>query len=384
MGKSIESIAPVLEGLRVLDFGRYIAAPFCASLLSDLGADVIRVEPRAGASDRDVMPLGKGRDGALYCQMNRGKRSLALDFTTLEDSPILKRLVATSDVVIVNMPPRQLGKVGLTYDALCALKSDIILTTISAYATGGQSRDLTGFDGSGQSLSGAMHITGDGSVPTRAAVSYVDYSTGITAAYATLAALIGRLRTGSGQHVETSLLQNALAIMNPILIEAATGARHRVATGNRSPISGPSDAFETEDGWVMIQVIGDAMFARLAEQIGQPELVGHSDYATDIARGENGAKLSSIVAQWCRTKTSAEILKILSLARIPCVPILTPAEALQNSEIRQGGYFSFPGATDIPIAAPLASISGTVPLKSAPVLGEHNDEILRELGISQA
>ncbi|WP_161597023.1 CaiB/BaiF CoA transferase family protein [Rhizobium glycinendophyticum] len=381
MGGKTDSIGPALEGLRVLDFGRYIAAPLCAALLADIGADVIRVEPATGASDRDVMPLGANQDGALYTQMNRGKRSLALDFRCLADSPVLKALVPTSDIVVVNMPPKQLEKVGLNYAALCALKPDIILTTISAYSTSGENRNLTGFDGTGQALSGAMHIAGNGSMPMRAAVSYVDYSTGITAAYATLAAVIARMRSGHGQHVETSLMQNALAIMNPILIEAATGARHRVATGNRSPISGPSDAFETKDGWVMIQVIGDAMFARFAEQIGRPDLVVHDDYASDIARGENGAALSAVVADWCRRQTSEDVLRRLSQARIPCVPILTPAQALQASQTLGGGYFSYPGGEAVPIAAPMAQIAGPAALYPAPRLGAHNTEIMRELGM---
>ncbi|WP_160381800.1 CaiB/BaiF CoA transferase family protein [Pseudooceanicola pacificus] len=380
----IDPADPVLAGVRVLDFGRYIAAPLCAALLADLGADVIRVEPASGASDRDVMPLGPDRDGALYSQMNRGKRSLAIDFGDPHESPVLRSLVAASDVVVVNMPPRQLAKAGLSYDRLKALKPDIILTTISAYSTTGSGSNLTGFDGTGQALSGAMHITGDGTMPTRAAVSYVDYSTGISAAYATLAAIIRHMRTGHGQHVETSLLRNALAIMNPILIEVATGVRSRRATGNRSPISGPSDAFRSADGWVMIQVIGDVMFARLAELIGRPDLVGQDDYASDIARGENGAALSEIVANWCRTRSSADIMSSLSEVRIPCVPILTPAQAMQSPELQGGGYFSYPGARDVPVVAPLARIAGSAELRPSPRLGEHNEEILREIGVGPA
>ncbi|MCF8500827.1 MAG: CoA transferase, partial [Rhodospirillum sp.] len=205
---------------------------------------------------------------------------------------------------------------------------------------------------------------------------------GIAAAYATLAALYRKARTGEGQQVEISLLKTALAIMNPILIEAATGARHRVATGNRSPISGPSDAFETRDGWVMIQVIGDAMFARLADVIGKPTLANAPEYASDIKRGENGAALSDVVAAWCREKTSGEVMGILSAARIPCVPILGPAEALMSPEIRGGGYFSGSDPANAPLVASLADIAGTVPVRPAPALGEHNREILEELSMT--
>jgi crotonobetainyl-CoA:carnitine CoA-transferase CaiB-like acyl-CoA transferase len=376
----VGSKAAVLDGIRVLDFGRYIAAPLCASMLADLGADVIRVEPTGGAQDRWVMPIEGQANGALYSQMNRNKRSLALDFTSAAQDVALRRLIATADVVVVNMPPRQLARLGLDYAALKAVRSDIILTTITAYSAAGQSSDLTGFDGTGQALSGAMQITGTGEVPMRAAVSYVDYATGINAAYATLAALIRRMRSGAGQQVQVSLLQTALAVMNPILIEASTGTRHRQATGNRSPISGPSDAYCTRDGWVMIQVIGDEMFARFCRTIGRADLVGHVDYASDLARGENGRALSAIVAEWCGARTSGEVLKLLAAARLPCVPVLTPAEAMQSDEIRSGGYFAWPEGPAIPVAAPMARIEGSVKAREAPALGQHNAEILAEIG----
>jgi crotonobetainyl-CoA:carnitine CoA-transferase CaiB-like acyl-CoA transferase len=374
------SDAPVLEGIRVLDFGRYIAAPLCAAMLADLGADVIRVEPIAGAADREVMPLNGLAEGALYTQMNRNKRSLALDFVTVVGSETLLRLVATADVVVVNMPPKQLAKLGLDYAALSAIRPDIILVTITAYSTSGENRNLTGFDGTGQASSGAMHITGDSAIPTRAAVSYVDYATGINAAHATLAALIRRMRTGKGQQVETSLLQSALAIMNPILIEAATGTRHRSATGNRSPISGPSDAFRTCDGWVMIQIIGNEMFARFVRTIGRDDLIGHPDYASDLARGENGAALSAVVAEWCSGLTAAEVMRRLSEARLPCVPILSPTQAVASDEARSGGYFAQPSGPLLPVVSPMARMAGTVTARPAPKLGEHNAEILREIG----
>jgi crotonobetainyl-CoA:carnitine CoA-transferase CaiB-like acyl-CoA transferase len=376
----VGSDVPVLDGIRVLDFGRFIAAPLCAAMLADLGADVIRIEPEGGAQDRWVMPVGGQPHGALYSQMNRNKRSLALDFTSATQDTRLRRLIASADVVVINMPPRQLARMGLDYAALRAVRPDIILTTITAYSAAGQSSDLTGFDGTGQALTGAMQITGTGEAPMRAAVSYVDYATGINAAYATLAALIRRMRDGAGQQVQVSLLQTALAVMNPILIEAATGSRHRAATGNRSPISGPSDAYRSRDGWVMIQVIGDEMFARFCRTIGRPDLVGRADYASDLARGENGRALSAIVADWCAARTSAEILALLSDARLPCVPILTPAEALQSDEVRSGGYFAWPEGPAIPVAAPMAQLIGGVRARPAPALGQHNAEILAEIG----
>ncbi len=374
--------AGLLAAVRVLDLGRYIAAPLAAAMLADLGAEVIRVEPLEGGADRDVMPIDSEVGGALYHQMNRGKRSLALDIGTPEGRRVFEALVATADVVIVNMPPKQLARAGLDYETLRAIKGDLVFTTITAYAPSGPDRDRTGFDGTGQALSGAMHITGDGGMPMRAAVSYVDYATGMTAAYATLAALFQRWKTGEGQHVEASLLGTALTIMNPILIEAATGARFRDALGNRSPIAGPSDVYAGSDGWVMVQVIGDRMFERWAAVVGRPELTGDPAFASDIGRGENGEALSAIMRAWCAGKSCEEILALLSAERVPCVRVLKPAEALATREVAEGGFFAAGAA--LPVVSPMAQLAGTVPYRAAPGLGSDSDAILKELGLSEA
>lgn len=330
---------PGLSGIRVLDLGRYIAAPYCAAMLADQGAEVIRIEPPEGAPDRDVMPIGLEGRGALYMQVNRNKKSLALDITTDEGRGVFDRLVAQSDVVVVNLPPAALKRARLDYESLKVLRSDIILTTISAMGFEGEARDRTGFDGTGQALSGAMHLTGTGERPMRAAVSYVDFSTAMAAAFATVSALYERTRTGQGQHVQASLLGNAVTMTNPMLIEEVSGARQREALANRSPISGPSDLFELRDGWIMVQVIGNGMFARWARLIGRAELIDDPRFASDVGRGENGEVLSEIMADWCSGRTMKECLEELEAARIPGCPALTPAAAMRAPEIKDSGFF---------------------------------------------
>jgi crotonobetainyl-CoA:carnitine CoA-transferase CaiB-like acyl-CoA transferase len=167
-----------------VDLGRYIAAPLCAAMLADQGAEVIRVEAPQGASDRDVMPIGTPGRGSLYMQVNRNKKSLTLDFKRPAGREILERLIATSDVVVINLPYKSLNKLGLDYESLKHLRRDIILTTISAFAYSGNDRNRVGFDGMGQALSGAMYLSGTGQRPMRAAVSYIDYATGSSAASA--------------------------------------------------------------------------------------------------------------------------------------------------------------------------------------------------------
>ncbi|MEP9355563.1 CoA transferase [Xanthobacter sp. KR7-65] len=373
-----------LGGVRVLDLGRYIAAPFCAAMLADQGAEVIRIEPSAGAPDREVMPVGVPGRGALYLQMNRNKKSLSLDIDQPEGRAAFERLLASSDVVVVNLPAAALKRARLDYDSLKAIRPDIILTTISAFGAKGDSRDRIGFDGTGQALSGAMCLTGTGERPLRAAVSYVDYATGIAAAFATLAALHERLATGRGQHVEASLLGTALAMTNPMLIEEALGARSRAAMGNRSPIAGPSDLFRTRDGWVMVQVIGDGMFRRWATFVGQPDLVADPRFASDISRGENGEALSAVMAHWCASRSSAECLAALEGAKIPACKALSPAEALTAPENTQGGFFAeeaLAGGKAPVVAHVVRTEAGqATPFRAAPELGADTAGILASLG----
>ncbi len=384
-----EATAPVgLAGLRVLDLGRYIAAPYCAALLADQGAEVIRVEPPAGAPDRTVMPIGVEGRGALYLQMNRNKKSLALDFGQGEGRTAFERLIAASDVVVVNLPPKALRRARLDYESLRALRDDIIVTTIAAFGSEGEDRDRVGFDGTGQALSGAMYLTGTGERPMRAAVSYVDYATGLSAAFATMSALYERRLTGRGQHVEVSLLGTALSIMNPMLIEEAAGARRRSPIGNRSPIAGPSDLFRTRDGWVMVQVIGDVMFARWARLVRREDLLADARFGSDIDRGENGELLSAVMAEWCSGRSSAECLAALDAARIPGCRALTPAEAVRASENVAGGYFRTDivefGATAVPVSTGVIRTAASRVARGnpAPTLGADTGDLLASLGYS--
>ena len=319
---------PVLAGLRVLDLGRYIAAPYCAQLLASEGAEVIRVEPPEGATDREVMPVGIQGRGGLYLQVNNNKKSLTLDFSTDAGRAILERLIKTADIVVVNVPRKALYKLRLDYESLCKIKPDIILTSISAFDGEGRDSDRLGFDGTGQALSGSMYLTGDGQRPTRAAVSYVDYATAMSAAFATVTAVMERMQTGQGQHVSCSLMGTALTMMNPMLMEEASGFRSRKPIGNRSPIAGPSDLFRTTDGWVMVQVIGNAMFRRWANMMGMPELLEDSRFRTDSDRGKNGEELSAIMGEWCKERTVRQCLDELSENRLPACRCLTPADTL--------------------------------------------------------
>lgn len=377
---------PALAGIRVLDLGRYIAAPFCAQLLSNEGAEVIRIEPPEGATDREVMPIGIPGAGGLYMQVNANKKSLTLDYAKPAGRAVLERLVATADVVIVNLPQKALLKLRLDHATLSAIKPDLILTTISAFAPDGEDRDRVGFDGTGQALSGAMYLTGFGDTPTREAVSYVDYATAMAAAFATTSALLERARTGKGQHVQCSLMGTALTMMNPMLMEEASGYRSRRPIGNRSPIAGPSDLFRAQDGWVMIQVIGDPMFARWARMMGREDLLSDPRFASDSLRGENGEALSAIQQEWCAGRTVAECQAELTAHSLPSCPCLTPAETLRlpgladyTDPIRAGE------APELPLVTrAILTEAGRAPRSLAPALGADTQALLEGLGLGAA
>jgi len=235
----------VLHGIRVLDFGRYVAGPYCATLLGYLGAEVIRVERRDGGEDRYIAPLFDGGEGGVFFQTACNKKSVTLDPASPSGREIVRRLVATADIVVVNLPPSALTSLGLDYESLRAIKPDLILATQTAFGDSGPYRDRGGFDGIGQALSGAMAMTGTPGHPVKAAAPYVDFSTAVLSAFGTLAALIHRMRTGEGQHVQATLQGTALSVFASHLIEQSVTQRNRVGTGNRVQTSAPSDVFAT-------------------------------------------------------------------------------------------------------------------------------------------
>lgn len=388
--------AGILAGVRVLDFGRYIAGPYCAALLGDLGAEVIRVEKREGSEDRFVQPIapgaaaGQGGEGAMFLQMNRNKLGLTLDPMTTTGRGIVKRLVASADIVVANLPPSTLKAMGLDYESLVAARPDIILTTVSAFGHGGPYSERTGFDGVAQSMVGAAYLTGYPDEPVKSYAPWVDFGTASLAAFGTLAALMERARSGKGQVVEGALLATALAYFNFHLIEQDLRKVDRVAIGNKSPYAGPADIVRTRDGWILVQVIGAPLFKRWAKLMGEAEWLDDPRFKDDSSRGEHGAILSERTARWAEALTTGEALARLEKARIPAGPVLSPQQALDDPHIAAMHYLHplpFPGlAKPAPVMETPVRLSrtpGTLRGR-APLLGEHSDEILTGLGYSTA
>lgn len=377
-----------LEGIRVIDLGRFIAGPYCAMMLADFGADVIRVERREGGEDRKLGPVTESGEGGLFLNLNRNKRGITLDPAHKLAGEIVRRLVAGADIVVVNLPIEVMKRLGLDYDSLRAIKEDIILVMASAFGPDGPYKDRVGFDGVVQAMSGSMSLTGFPGPPIRSIVSWVDYGTALHAAFGAMTALYHRQRTGQGQLIDVSLLATGVTFMTPLLAERAVTGIKREQLGNTAYYAAPSDAYKTRDGWIIIPTIGAPMFRRWARLIGREEMIADPRFKDDISRGNNAALINEAMSEWCASRTRNEAIAELERARVPCGPVYDLDEVLADPQVNSRGLLEeleYPGgAKPVPVASPPVRLSGMPAgaIRRAPTLGEHTGEVLRELGFT--
>jgi len=382
-------MSEILEGVKVLDFGRYIAGPFCGALLADYGAEVIRIERVNGSEDRYVTPVTEDGQGAMFLQLNRNKLGLTLNPTKEKGKEIIKKLVERSDIVIANLPEQTLKSMSLDYERLKVINPGIILTSNTAFGTSGPYAERVGFDGVAQAMSGAMDMTGDPDQPTKAYAPYVDFCSASLAAFGTVLAYLEKLKTGRGQRVQTSLLQTALTTTNNLLIEQELLDINRIASMNRAQTSGPSDTFQTKDGWILVQTVGQPLFERWVNLMGEEEWLDDERFKDDLSRGDNGHLISERMSEWCAERTSKEAIDELEKSRIPVGEVLRAQETLKERHIVEKGSFvklSYPTLKEeYSVVGPAIELSenpGKIKHRS-PELGEHNQQILMELGYTQ-
>ncbi|MEQ1754153.1 MAG: CoA transferase [Micropepsaceae bacterium] len=387
------SATSALTGIRVLDFGRYIAGPYCAALLADMGAEVIRIEKRDGSEDRNLVPVmheadGSPGAGALFLQMNRNKKGMTLDPAHPKGREIVKKLIRTADVVVVNLPPQTLTTLELDWPSVHSINPRTVLTTVSAFGSGGPYSERLGFDGVAQAMSGAVYMSGTPEQPVRSAASWVDFGSASLAAFGTMTALFARQQTGRGQHVEGALLRTAVTFMSQTLIEQSVLRKNRVATLNRGQTAGPSDIFRCKDGWITILINGNPLFKRWAKLLGEGNFPTDPRFNSDEARGDNGEILSERTLKWCATRTVQEALEALAEAKVPAGPVLAPQQLLDDPHVNQAGYLNkveYPGldapATIMATPVVLSETPGRL-YQSPPSLGEHTEALLTEIGIS--
>lgn len=377
-----------LNGIRVIDFGRFIAGPYCGMLLADMGADVIRVDRRQGSEDRYIAPIIKSGEGGGFLSLNRNKRSLTLDTSRPESAEIIRRLVATADVVIANLPIDVLKKMGLDYDSLRAIRPDIIMARISTFGPDGPYAGRVGFDTVAQAMSGAMSLTGFPGAPVRGIVPFADYGTALHTAFGVMVALYHRAQTGEGQLVDTSLLATGVTFMQGLLAERHVLGIERQQLGNTGFYASPADCFRTQDGWIVVSVVGNEMFARWARAIGREGFITDPRLQTDQLRADHHEVITEAMNSWLASRTTAQAIAELETARVPAGPVLNLSQVLDDPQVKAREmlqYVDHPGAAkSVPLAntaVRFSGIAGGVRHRAA-TLGEHTDEILGELGYS--
>jgi crotonobetainyl-CoA:carnitine CoA-transferase CaiB-like acyl-CoA transferase len=376
-----------LVGIRVLELGSLLAGPFCGQLMSDLGAEVIKVEP---PGQGDVMRImGRARiegRGLWWPHIARGKKCITLDLRVPEGQQLARELIRRCDVVVENFRPGTLERWNLSYDELSADHPGLILTRVTGYGQTGPYRDRAGFGGVGEAMGGLRYVTGfPDRPPPRVGISIGDMLAGIFGLVGTLAALHERSRSGRGQVVDVAIYEAVAAMMESTLADYSAAGVTRERTGGTLPGFAPSNAYLTKDGnWYVLGANAKNPFRRLCEVMGRPELADDPRYATDAARAERMEELDELVGEWVATKTSDELTEILSAAGVPGGPTFDAAMALADPHYRTRGMlheveddtlgrFVMPG-----VVPKLSRTPGSIPW-IGPGLGEHDDEVFGEL-----
>ena len=379
-----------LSGLKVIELAHIMAGPVCGQLLADMGADVIKVEKVPGGDDtRRMVPPEIDGESAAFMILNRNKRGAAINLKSAAGKAVLQKLLGAADVVIENFRVGTMERLGLGYDSLHELNPGLIYCQITGFGRSGPYADRAGFDLIAQGMSGLMSVTGEGPghPPIKAGVPVGDISAGMLAAMGILAAYIHRLKTGSGQLVDTSLLE--ASIVNTAWVSAiflATGISPG-ALGSAHQLAAPYQALETRDGWVNVGAANQANWLRLVEVIEQPELAADPRFVDNSARMQNLPALIAILTQSFRQHTTADWLARLQAVGLPAGPVLSIGDMLKDPQVLAREMVvevehSRLGKTRA-LGAPVKfSATPTNIGRGAPLLGEHTREILADLGYS--
>ncbi len=387
-----------LSHVRVLDLSRILAGPWAGQILADLGADVVKVE-RPGVGDDTRAwgpPFLKGADGentreaGYYLAVNRGKRSIALELDKPEGQAIVKALAARSDIVLENFKAGTLKKFGLDYESLKAINPRLVYCSITGFGQTGPKRDHAAYDFMIQGMGGLMSITGEaedvpGSMPQKVGVPITDIMTGMYAAISVLAGLARRSETGKGDYIDIGMLDVQASYLCNQAMNYLLSGRTPQRQGNAHPNIQPQNVFATADGHLVLVAGNDGQFAKFAEVIGRPDLITDERFATNPARVRNRPALYTIIEPALASRPLAHWMAELEKAGVPAGPINTVPMVFEEPQIKHREMLievPHPVSGKVPlVASPMKFTDARLEYERAPpMLGQHTDEILREIG----
>jgi formyl-CoA transferase len=379
-----------LEGIKVLDLSRVLAGPYCTMMLGDLGADVIKVErPGEGDETREWGPPDAAGESAYYLCVNRNKRGITVDLKAPEGREIIKKLAARSDIIIENYKVGTLARLGLGYEDIKKINPGIIYCSITGFGQYGPYKDRPGYDFIIQGMGGIMSITGDpDGPPMKVGVAIVDITAGLFACSSILAALYYREKTGLGQYIDISLLDSVVAWLANVgsnyLISGELPKRY----GNAHPNIVPYEPFQAKDGvWIALGVGNDRQWRDFCRLAGLEHLADDPRFATNPQRVIHRKELIPIIAEKMKERTSDEWLEELDKLKIPCGPINTLDRVFSDPQVQARGMVAevpHPKAGKVKlVASPMKfSLTPCIVERHPPLLGEHTEEVLKELGYS--
>ena len=382
--------AGALEGVVVLDLTHLVAGPYCAMLLADLGADVIKIEKPGGASERALEPF-VGGTSAFHLTLNRNKRSVTLDLKDEMGRAAFLKMAAQADVVLENFRPGVMEKLGLGWETLSAVNPRLVFARLSGFGQTGRNSRKAGYDLVMQALSGLMAATGfPNTPPVRSAASVSDMTGALSCAVGILAALLSRERTGRGQVVDVALLDSLVAAMSSIsLLYFATG-KNPAQIGNRDTSTYPYDSFPASDGTVVFGTSGDKSWADLARAMDRPELADDTRYRHIADRLAHQDELAALIGEWTKTRTCAEICALLDEAGISCAPVLNTEQMARDAHLgedrRMFPVVPAPDGGQFTVTGPHIKLSETPPSvrTPAPEAGADSEAIFAQFGLSEA
>lgn len=373
-----------LIGVRVLDLSQVMAGPFCTMLLGDMGADVIKVESPRGDSTRQ-MSGSLGMESPSFWAVNRNKRGIVVNLRDPRGVEICRRLASRADILVENFRPGTLTRLGLGYDTLRVTNPGLIYGSISGYGQTGPYAPRGGFDLVAQGESGIMSVTGmPGGPPVKCGLPLCDLGAGLFLTYGILSAYIQRLRTGVGQHVETSLLEAGVALSVWEATEYFTTGEIPQPTGSAHRMSAPYQAFRCRDGYITIGGANQRSWERLCRAIGLEALLSRQEFSTDGDRANRRDELAKIIETVTKTQPRSHWLRVLEKAEVPCGSINTYPEVFTHPQVLARDmlqYIDHPVGGRIAQLGPAVKFSGSPGQirRPAPRLGEHTKEVLREL-----